>query len=1185
VNLTPNLLSVNCVVIRELIVSFACKWALLDEKHDRTQYGFGGARFMPDSAEFLTAPTRAELDLQLLEIMERRVASDGIPRFLYLSPTKRKNREMARKFRQRRVSWLRPFLVPVELAEQILEKSGRVRHAWVSPELKTLVVHHVLETLGPQSRFEKLAFPGDVSLGVARHVIAALDALVRRGFSPGSRASGVRPELSRDLELVRDQYSLFLKEHCLEDPLRAPELAASLLSAYPDALPFPADVLILDGFTNPDYPESLFLSQLVRKFKEDRVVVTLPPALIEHIERKGWKELPAGLEVFRFGRSFLEGIGLNRGADSGQSTVLLGEEAPLAHRACELFRFPDRAAETKWVARIIKRLFFDEQGGSGLKPEDFHVVAPQLDAYYRLFIEIFPRYGIPFNITRGIPLASIPVVGLLLALMQAAIMRTHDALFDFFSSQLVAAPISRDAQSLLSFIEEHREWIAPALGLTESEFEAPDLAETEFNIVAIDRICRDLGVRGGRDFVNDWLAPLTSRLRRRIIDARHGDDPDRKNRMKERFREIVLQLWLLKNEFQAFDRLESESAAHDLVTALERLVARYDIEARLIRSLASIDVPGEADRQIVTEKNIKGFSQALTTLAEIRDDLILVGRERPDLQTVLNIFRDRCRRVMIQEAGALAGVNISQTLELRNLSRPVVFLVGLTADDFPAIPKPSFLVPRGPGGDSVDRAVAEARFIFAQAMENSRRLFMSYPCSDGADPLEPSPFVLDLLAEGKANEGTETGPEEEQFSSLEVLEAMGNSWPENAPLPWERLFSLVERLPPKSSDAGEFHGEIRRALIAGVERSRTDQYGLYDGMIADEAGLRVINDLLDDPGFAYSYSMLNEYIRCPLAFFFSRILALEPIEDIPEEPEAREIGRVVHSILAEFYRSWVIPKRSRIRPGNRLDALVALEAAAGTIFEEHHPLDEETLEAAVIRESITRGLYTAQDLANPSKRREVEEGVDIAPFVRGPLRRLVDYEAALDLPLYPIATEYSFGDAQAPPLTITSTHGRTIRIRGVIDRIDRYQPSEGSGAAALWIYDYKTGSVPTKRDVLSGDDLQLAVYALALLDGLGPETSTDVAACFVSLKPGEENLWQRLIFTNGVPGDMLPDEKGSGALSSEDMNNFRELIGNIDMAVRRGNFPRAPKADNCERCLFQSACFRDESRVRRLSRG
>jgi ATP-dependent helicase/DNAse subunit B len=1140
---------------------------------------------MAVSAEFITAPTRAELDLQLLEIMERQVDSSGIPRFVYLSPTRRKNREMAEKFRQRQVTWLKPFLVPVELAERILEKSTRVRGSWVSAELKTLAIHHILEKLRREGRLQGLAFHRDVPLGVARHVMDALDALVRHGFSEGQWPSGMRPELRGDVDLVRSQYDRFLHEHSLHDPLKAPEMAAQVVGEDSDALPFPAHVLILDGFVNPNYPEFLFLSNLVRKFAGSRVVVTVPKALIEHVKVKGWEEMPSDFGIFRYGRSFFEGLGLNRGAQCTLPAASVTKDSHDANRFGGIFSYSDRASEVKGIARTIKRLFFDEQPTPTLKPEDFHVVVPKLDAYYQLFIEIFPRYGIPFNITRGIPLSSMPVVGLLQALMEAALQRTHEALFRFFSSQLVAVPVPEASADIASFIVNHAECFVQTLELDANEFATIDLTGTEFDVVAIDRVCRDLGMRGGHDFLNDWLAPLTTRVKRHMLETRQGDEPDGTNRGRARLRALVLQLWLLNNEFQAFDRLESARTAQDLFAAFEQLVVRYDIEARLVRSLASVDLAGEADRQIVIEKNMKGFSRAMGVLAEIGDDLILVGQERPDLRTALSIFRDRCGRVMIQEAGALAGVNISQTLELRNLSRPVVFLAGLTADDFPSLPKPNFILPRGVDGESIDRAMAEARFIFTQAMEDSGRLFLSYPSSDGTDPLEPSPFLLDLVHQGRVIETTGSASEDEQYSSLEALEAMGKSWPERSPLPWDSLSLLIERLPQKGSDSTRYHQEIRRALMAGLQRSRTDRGGPYDGMIADEAGLRVIHDLLDDPKFAYSYSMLNEYVRCPLAFFFARILALAPIEEIPEEPEAREIGRVVHAILAEFYRSWVIPKRTRIHAGNRLDALVALEATARSVLEEHYLLNEDTLEAAAIRRAITRGLYARQELEDSSKRRELEEGLDMAVLLRGPLRRLADYEAALDLPLYPLATEYTFGGGQAPPLTVPAVHGRNIRIRGVIDRIDRYQAPEGSsGEEVLWIYDYKTGSLPTKRDVRSGDDLQLPVYALALLDGLGPAPATDVAACFISLKPGEEKLWQCLIFTSGITSDMFPHEKSVGLLSPQDLDKYRERIRNIDAAVRQGEFPRTPKADNCQRCLFQAACFRDEHRVRLLAR-
>ncbi len=55
--------------------------------------------------------------------------------------------------------------------------------------------------------------------------------------------------------------------------------------------------------------------------------------------------------------------------------------------------------------------------------------------------------------------------------------------------------------------------------------------------------------------------------------------------------------------------------------------------------------------------------------------------------------------------------------------------------------------------------------------------------------------------------------------------------------------------------------------------------------------------------------------------------------------------------------------------------------------------------------------------------------------------------------------------------------GQTIMINGIADRI------EVDANSAAIILDYKTGMVPTKKDVLSGKSPQLIITALMSLEG------------------------------------------------------------------------------------------------------
>lgn len=53
---------------------------------------------------------------------------------------------------------------------------------------------------------------------------------------------------------------------------------------------------------------------------------------------------------------------------------------------------------------------------------------------------------------------------------------------------------------------------------------------------------------------------------------------------------------------------------------------------------------------------------------------------------------------------------------------------------------------------------------------------------------------------------------------------------------------------------------------------------------------------------AFSASALDAYLRCPLSFYYSRVLRLSKREEVTGEYERADIGVLVHSILAEFFR-------------------------------------------------------------------------------------------------------------------------------------------------------------------------------------------------------------------------------------------------------------------------------------------
>ncbi|MEJ2716917.1 MAG: PD-(D/E)XK nuclease family protein [Deltaproteobacteria bacterium] len=1136
--------------------------------------------------EFLCGSDRADLDARVLDLLAARIDESGIPRFLYLSPTKRKNREMAARLRNRRISWRPHLYVPLELAETLIEARPDRDAAWIGEELKILIILDILEHERAEGDLPTLRFSDfRTPLGVARHVARALERLCRRGLTPLESAAGLPGPVAEDLEFVLKQYRERLDKLGLSDPCEIPALAAESLSRKTARVPPTCDLLVLDGFAAPEKVEADFLCELARAFEGKEVVVTIPSEVALELSARGWDHLSPDLRIFSHGKDFFARLGLT-GRDEGVPAAEVRSSRSAEGRRFIVREYPDRAVEVKAIAREIKRLFFDEPGSDNLTPEDFHVVVPRIDHYYRLFMELFPRYGVPFNITRGIPLSSIPVVGLIAALLDAVIARDHTALVRFFSSELVTAPPSQSPDDFASFVRANADLVARVLPVSEClNREMPE--PVALDISMLDRVCREAAVRGGADPVRDWIGPTCAYFESQILQARMEDEPELEPLLRDKFREIFIQLWLLAREFNAFDRLAGERPVGELLREVEALVDRYLVKENLVDSLIAVSSEIAPGGRIIFEKNVKGFDRALSVMADIGSDLRLVGNQRVSMDRIRDMFRDRCRREMIQEAGELAGVSVSEMLELRNLTRSVTFMAGLTSDAFPVIPSSNFLLPQGPDSQDFARAMDESRFIFSQAIENSGKIFFSYPTSDGEEPLEPSPFLEDIIHRGEAEEPPEERDPEEPFCRFEILQAIGRLWHEGEALPWEHVRRLVAQYPAKSDDAvSRFHEEIRRALSTSLLQTRLDEHGPYDGMIRDAQVMQSIGRMLDDRAFVYSVSMLNDYQRCPLEFFFKRVLAIAPVKEIPEEPEAAEVGTAVHSILARFYEARRRAGLGRITRANRLEALAGMLQSARDVLDAHHFLGRDRMDSWVVRRNITDGLYDSPSLASGSLREQVEQGADMPRYKRGMLRMLADYEAESDRPLDPWLTEFAFGFDNNPPLLISGQEGRVIRVRGRIDRIDVYGSQADAASGTAWIFDYKTGRVPAMKDVQERRDLQLPVYLLAVLGDLTGTSVSGAGACFLSLRSKEEDPASNVIHTEGLPADAVPmTRRKVWQVTRDDLEGFRHTIKEIDSSIRQGRFPRSPDPAPCERCGFRMACFRDEMRVRLLSRG
>jgi ATP-dependent helicase/nuclease subunit B len=176
------------------------------------------------------------------------------------------------------------------------------------------------------------------------------------------------------------------------------------------------------------------------------------------------------------------------------------------------------------------------------------------------------------------------------------------------------------------------------------------------------------------------------------------------------------------------------------------------------------------------------------------------------------------------------------------------------------------------------------------------------------------------------------------------------------------------------------------------------------------------------------------------------VLGLEPREEPTEGLDVRQRGNIYHRILERLYPTVDDP--------TDLDQLLAaLPEVAGAVLDE-----------APRQEGFRATAWWWQT------RDEIEKNVHSS------LEALAEVQGDFVPYLY----ETTFGLRGQPPL-IVHDDGDSLRVRGLIDRVDR------TPSGQVRIIDYKTAGPwsYTHRAVAEGEKLQVPLYALAVRDALG----------------------------------------------------------------------------------------------------
>ena len=508
----------------------------------------------------------------------------------------------------------------------------------------------------------------------------------------------------------------------------------------------------------------------------------------------------------------------------------------------------NRVQEVELICKIIKKLVH-ERPERDLSRVCVAMFQPQL--YTDTMRVVFPKYGIPVNITDRFALSRSPVVVAILALLQIPVRGFR------------------------------REDVLRALRSPYFTFGTGKSAIDYGNLVAVSS---QLKITAG---YSTWLKRIDTRCHflteeiERLVDEREKSSlmRDRSRLEKARADIQMVASWL--------DALTDQVIPRDFQRYLLELFDMLEIRKRLIS--------GTSDVSLI-EKDARAFASFLDVVEQMMGLLEVQGEgKRPHS---LKYYLDQLNVAILKQRYNVReqfgnGVLVTAIEETRGLPLDVMIVAGLIDGEFPSVYQPEIFFSKQRQKEREQRHAWQNRYLFYQAVTNwSDKLYLVYPEKDGDLELVRSTFL-------------------DAFQDVADV----TEWKDSASIPfWQDLFSEEEALryaaafPDDKDYAATFPEHLQAKLDAvkksiAVDRSRTETHDLphFEGIIGDRISLEIRQSLALLKERTYSVSQLESYGKCPYQFFAQRLLQLKVVEELEEELTPREKGSVLHEALFEFY--------------------------------------------------------------------------------------------------------------------------------------------------------------------------------------------------------------------------------------------------------------------------------------------
>jgi ATP-dependent helicase/DNAse subunit B len=1110
---------------------------------------------------FITGWTQSQRQAHIWQLLRNKTTGEILPpQYLYLVPTQRKiNYTREYLLKQRGKDWLPPVYTLHQLANELYLKLGGDKRL-INEFSQQLILKSLLTQPDANWEFfdpEQLT-PGLLK-GIARFIAQA------KTDSRNSLADAIRQYRSdfslqakdRDLLKLFNDYQQLLTRKSLIDPQGILiEVTRRLEDKNGLCRPLQRFTsLVIDGFYYFTPVEQEFIKAVIKIF--ERVVVSIdcnnPPTNQDH---------PLLTQYLDFWRVM--------GADPGhtltpapppagatpvdQDFLAIGQRlfrqaaasVPISSSKLIIRSLPRRREEVRAIARDIRQIVSQHPG---ISLAHIYVVFPQMEIYAPLIQEIFPCYGISYEITKGYPLRSSSVARVILRFLAIKLNGyQREDWRALFASELVDYRCRIEPDNWADFVDGLD--IKPAVA---RQLRSRLLAgEQQLNMPLIDYWARRANLQGGASWEKDWLKPLLKVIRLSRING-------------EQQAELYYQLYILRQAWTELEgRLPAKLTSRQFVRGLLHLIRRFRVPQNIINKLGRINHNSKRDELIILRREFKALDKLQSLLKEMDSSLGLTGNKGAPLplSELYAIFLNCSNTEEYHPTDHTEDrVQVVETLELRGLSFEYLFWGGLSEEGFPRPePRELFYPPI-----SHRRLFAllprldEDRYLFSYIFKNTRRrITLSYPLSDQGKPLLPSAVIEELRQVAAIGTIEPVSCPMPCYTRQELLCCIAADLNKGL-LPLSMLKAL-KRLDSKA------YYQLLHLLELDSLRQSSAGFSPYEGILASPASLARIKQL--NPDAHYAVTQLEDYALCPMSYFFKYILRLTPAEEIVEDFQPQDRGSLLHKILEDFYCRRIEkyshrPEQIRITPANLEEAsrqmLLSAERMLGRFYTKYHNL---------FWRNEKQGLLAGLDA-----------GKQQPPSL---LRAFLEHEAQSGDRLIPRYIEFRFGQQGAAPALKLGD----LSLEGRVDRVDLALDNK-----LAVVYDYKFGSVPANSLIQQGLSFQLPVYMLAVADFLKKQGyKIGAGGYYQLLSPydikktnyfGREDI--RVSRQNKLDSSkiLVSGQRSYGFLSADEfkqkLEEVQARILHVHQMITRGRFH--PFLDTVAECPYR---FCDYARICRV---